>query len=163
MGGPNIIPLPHIYGARIKGVEVFCPLDPPPPYEAVVNQTDRPQESSFQMSGGSEAARSPMEQDCVTMTQDGDIPNIPGEESASTSTANSNQRRAVERRGLLRPLRRRSRSDPLFHRCSVERGEAIPQAPLRACICLQVPGGSGGGGAGGGVVAAWDPEFEKLS
>ncbi|KAF6124234.1 family with sequence similarity 189 member A2 [Phyllostomus discolor] len=128
MGGPNIIPLPHIYGARIKGVEVFCPLDPPPPYEAVVNQTDRPQESSFQMSGGSEAARSPMEQDCVTMTQDGDIPNIPGEESASTSTANSNQRRAVERRGLLRPLRRRSRSDPLFHRCSVERA-----APVLSC------------------------------
>lgn len=138
MGGPNIIPLPHIYGARIKGVEVFCPLDPPPPYEAVVNQTDRPQvrrtvslrlatgrtsgarlrerreplhrspvcapqprvctadlfqrfteprgclsriltnfplffpviqASSFQMSGGSEAARSPMEQDCMTMIQ----------------------------------------------------------------------------------------------
>ncbi|XP_028312288.1 protein FAM189A2 isoform X3 [Gouania willdenowi] len=33
--GNNVIPLPHIYGARIKGVEVFCPLDPPPPYEAV--------------------------------------------------------------------------------------------------------------------------------
>ncbi|XP_076854120.1 endosomal transmembrane epsin interactor 1 isoform X2 [Brachyhypopomus gauderio] len=36
MFGDNVIPLPHIYGARIKGVEVFCPLDPPPPYEAVV-------------------------------------------------------------------------------------------------------------------------------
>lgn len=32
------IALPHIYGARIKGVEVFCPLDPPPPYEAVASQ-----------------------------------------------------------------------------------------------------------------------------
>lgn len=31
----SVIPLPHIYGARIKGVEVFCPLDPPPPYETV--------------------------------------------------------------------------------------------------------------------------------
>lgn len=31
----GVIPLPHIYGARIKGVEVFCPLDPPPPYEEV--------------------------------------------------------------------------------------------------------------------------------
>lgn len=29
MVGPDVIPLPHIYGARIKGVEVFCPLDPP--------------------------------------------------------------------------------------------------------------------------------------
>ncbi|KAJ7993732.1 hypothetical protein DPEC_G00257740 [Dallia pectoralis] len=35
MFGDSVIPLPHIYGARFKGVEVFCPLDPPPPYEAV--------------------------------------------------------------------------------------------------------------------------------
>nr|XP_009300089.1 protein FAM189A2 isoform X2 [Danio rerio] len=35
MFGDNI---PHVYGARIKGVEVFCPLDPPPPYEAVASQ-----------------------------------------------------------------------------------------------------------------------------
>lgn len=38
MSGRDVIPLPHIYGARIKGTEVFCPLDPPPPYEHVVNQ-----------------------------------------------------------------------------------------------------------------------------
>lgn len=43
MVGSDVIPLPHIYGARIKGVEVFCPLDPPPPYEAVVSQTDQEQ------------------------------------------------------------------------------------------------------------------------
>lgn len=45
MLGDSVIPLPHIYGARIKGVEVFCPLDPPPPYEAVaaeaVTQVDK--------------------------------------------------------------------------------------------------------------------------
>jgi len=40
MFGDGMIPLPHIYGARIKGVEVFCPLDPPPPYEAVAPQPD---------------------------------------------------------------------------------------------------------------------------
>uniref|UniRef100_A0A8V5GBI4 Uncharacterized protein n=1 Tax=Melopsittacus undulatus TaxID=13146 RepID=A0A8V5GBI4_MELUD len=37
MRGSDVIPLPHIYGARIKGIEVFCPLEPPPPYEAVQN------------------------------------------------------------------------------------------------------------------------------
>lgn len=37
--GDSVIPLPHIYGARIKGVEVFCPLDPPPPYEAVAGSS----------------------------------------------------------------------------------------------------------------------------
>ncbi|XP_008283388.1 protein FAM189A2 isoform X2 [Stegastes partitus] len=39
MLGNSVIPLLHIYGARIKGVEVFCPLDPPPPYEAVVGSS----------------------------------------------------------------------------------------------------------------------------
>lgn len=48
MVGPDVIPLPHIYGARIKGVEVFCPLDPPPPYEAVVSQTDQQQVLSIE-------------------------------------------------------------------------------------------------------------------
>lgn len=52
MVGPDVIPLPHIYGARIKGVEVFCPLDPPPPYEAVVNETDREQVLSMQVRFG---------------------------------------------------------------------------------------------------------------
>lgn len=52
MVGPDIIPLPHIYGARIKGVEVFCPLDPPPPYEAVVNQVDQEQVLSIEFLSG---------------------------------------------------------------------------------------------------------------
>lgn len=39
MLGDSVIPLPHIYGARIKGVEVFCPLDPPPPYESVAGSS----------------------------------------------------------------------------------------------------------------------------
>lgn len=69
MVGPDVIPLPHIYGARIKGVEVFCPLDPPPPYEAVVSQTERQQGSSFQTAEGSEAATSPLELICTPVTQ----------------------------------------------------------------------------------------------
>ncbi|XP_040012172.1 protein FAM189A2 isoform X4 [Xiphias gladius] len=39
MLGDSVIPLPHIFGARIKGVEVFCPLDTPPPYEAVAGSS----------------------------------------------------------------------------------------------------------------------------
>ncbi|XP_066510740.1 endosomal transmembrane epsin interactor 1-like [Hoplias malabaricus] len=42
MFGDSVIPLPHIYGARIKGVEVFCPLDPPPPYEVVAGEENQP-------------------------------------------------------------------------------------------------------------------------
>lgn len=50
MLGSDVIPLPHIYGARIKGVEVFCPLDPPPPYEAVWSQNSSEQEGALQIS-----------------------------------------------------------------------------------------------------------------
>ncbi|KAM9857977.1 endosomal transmembrane epsin interactor 1 [Aulostomus maculatus] len=37
--GDSVNPLPHMYGGRIKGVEAFCPLDPPPPYEAVAGSS----------------------------------------------------------------------------------------------------------------------------
>ncbi|XP_026199353.1 protein FAM189A2 [Anabas testudineus] len=51
MLGDSVIPLPHIYGARIKGVEVFCPLDPPPPYEAIAESSTHavPQEAEIAM------------------------------------------------------------------------------------------------------------------
>eukprot|EP00074_Homo_sapiens_P093373 XP_016870814.1 protein FAM189A2 isoform X3 [Homo sapiens] len=115
MVGPDVIPLPHIYGARIKGVEVFCPLDPPPPYEAVVSQMDQEQGSSFQMSEGSEAAVIPLDLGCTQVTQDGDIPNIPAEENASTSTPSSTLVRPIRSRRALPPLRTRSKSDPVLH------------------------------------------------
>ncbi|XP_014309571.2 protein FAM189A2 [Myotis lucifugus] len=127
MVGPDVIPLPHIYGARIKGVEVFCPLDLPPPYEAVVNETEREQTSSFQISEGSEAATSPMEPIGVPVTQDGNIPNTPGEESASTSVANSDQPHPGRSRRALQPTMTRSKSDPVFHP-SAERA-----APVLSC------------------------------
>ncbi|KAB0393885.1 hypothetical protein E2I00_010524 [Balaenoptera physalus] len=134
MVGPDVIPLPHIYGARIKGVEVFCPLEPPPPYEAVVSQTDQQQGSSFQMPEGSEAATSPLEPICMPVTQGGDIPNTPGEESASMSTPSSSQLRPARSWRALQPLRTRSKSDPVLHH-SAERGDVISQV-LRRALCL---------------------------
>ncbi|XP_039693340.1 endosomal transmembrane epsin interactor 1 isoform X2 [Pteropus medius] len=124
MVGPDVIPLPHIYGARIKGVEVFCPLDPPPPYEAVVNQTDQEQGSSFQMPEGSEAATRPLETICIPVTQGGDTPNTPGEENASTSTPNPNQLHPMRSGRALQPLRTRSKSDPVLHH-SVDRATPV--------------------------------------
>ncbi|XP_074186635.1 endosomal transmembrane epsin interactor 1 isoform X4 [Rhinolophus sinicus] len=127
MVGPDIIPLPHIYGARIKGVEVFCPLDPPPPYEAVVNQVDQEQGPSFRIPEGSEAATSSSEPMCMAVTQGGDIPNTPGEESASISTPSSNLPHPVRSWRALQPLRTRSKSDPVLHH-SAERA-----APVLSC------------------------------
>ncbi|RXM36452.1 Protein FAM189A2 [Acipenser ruthenus] len=57
MLGNSVIPLPHIYGARIKGVEVICPLDPPPPYEAVASPSgNNEQVSDLQVSNLTEGA-----------------------------------------------------------------------------------------------------------
>uniref|UniRef100_A0A8C9Q7U9 Family with sequence similarity 189 member A2 n=1 Tax=Spermophilus dauricus TaxID=99837 RepID=A0A8C9Q7U9_SPEDA len=115
MIGPDIIPLPHIYGARIKGVEVFCPLDPPPPYEAVVSQMDQEQGSSFQIPEGSEAAASPLEPVCTQVTQGGDISNTPGEESTPTAIPSSHPEHPSRNWRTLPPLRTRSKSDPVLH------------------------------------------------
>ncbi|XP_036776090.2 endosomal transmembrane epsin interactor 1 isoform X2 [Manis pentadactyla] len=128
MGAPDVIPLPHIYGARIKGMEVFCPLDPPPPYEAVVHQTDQEQGSAFQVPERSEDATSLLEPPiCTPVTQGRDIPNTPGEESASISVPNSNQPHPPWSQKALQPLRTRSKSDPVLHH-SAERA-----APVLSC------------------------------
>ncbi|XP_034380573.1 endosomal transmembrane epsin interactor 1 [Arvicanthis niloticus] len=115
MVGSDVIPLPHIYGARIKGVEVFCPLDPPPPYEAVVSQTDQEQESSFQMPEGPETASSPVEPVCTQITQGGVLTNTTGEENTSGSTPISNLVQPLRSRRALPLLRTRSKSDPVLH------------------------------------------------
>ncbi|XP_050016563.1 endosomal transmembrane epsin interactor 1 isoform X2 [Alexandromys fortis] len=127
MVGPDVIPLPHIYGARIKGVEVFCPLDPPPPYEAVVSQIDQEQESSFQMPEGPEAAASPLEPVCTQTTQGGVLPNTAGEENTPAPTPLSNLVQPPRSWRALPPLRTRSKSDPLLHQ-SEERA-----APVLSC------------------------------
>lgn len=115
MVGSDVIPLPHIYGARIKGVEVFCPLDPPPPYEAVVSQTDQEQESSFQMPEGPETAASPAEPVCTQITQGGALTNTTGEENTSGSTPILTLVQPPRSRRALPLLRTRSKSDPVLH------------------------------------------------
>ncbi|KAM5193215.1 endosomal transmembrane epsin interactor 1 isoform 2-T2 [Mantella aurantiaca] len=49
MSGNEVIPLPHIYGSRFKGVEVFCPMEPPPSYESVVGQSHLQEETDVQI------------------------------------------------------------------------------------------------------------------
>ncbi|XP_041420133.1 protein FAM189A2 isoform X2 [Xenopus laevis] len=49
MIGNETIPLPHIYGSRFKGIEVYCPMEPPPPYEAVVGQSSSSEETAVQI------------------------------------------------------------------------------------------------------------------
>ncbi|XP_054977309.1 endosomal transmembrane epsin interactor 1 [Sorex araneus] len=127
MVGPDVIPLPHIYGARIKGVEVFCPLDPPPPYEAVVSQVDQEQGSPCQRPERAEAAARPSEMTCTSAAQGGESPQVPGEENSVLATPSANQLHPGRIGRAFHPLRLRSKSDPLLHHSS-ERA-----APVLSC------------------------------
>uniref|UniRef100_A0A8C0JFD0 Endosomal transmembrane epsin interactor 1 n=1 Tax=Chelonoidis abingdonii TaxID=106734 RepID=A0A8C0JFD0_CHEAB len=113
MLGSDVIPLPHIYGARIKGVEVFCPLDPPPPYEAVVSQI-------IFYSGLFSFIFT-----CYAVG--GDIPDSSSRESLSPSNPSSapaEQKPACKR--AFNPLRKRSKSDPVLHGLP-------PRGPVLSC------------------------------
>ncbi|XP_010140041.1 PREDICTED: protein FAM189A2, partial [Buceros rhinoceros silvestris] len=77
MPSPDVIPLPHIYGVRIKGTEVFCSLDPPS-YEDAVRQNNSyregaPPVSAVQARGsggaGDSQASQGAELNCETATQ----------------------------------------------------------------------------------------------
>ncbi|XP_065512469.1 endosomal transmembrane epsin interactor 1 isoform X1 [Caloenas nicobarica] len=110
MLGSGVIPLPHIYGARIKGIEVFCPLDPPPPYEAVCSQKSIEQESALQASGV----------EVVELGQVSGREAFQGEEipesSSRVSFSPPNASLLPARGRDFHPVRQRSKSDPVLHR-----------------------------------------------
>ncbi|XP_061484459.1 endosomal transmembrane epsin interactor 1 isoform X2 [Rhineura floridana] len=123
MLGSDVIPLPHIYGARMKGVEVFCPLDPPPPYEAVVSQMSHEQGGAFQISDVAEAVNGPPEQnDTQVSPVDGD--------ALTTRETTLHPEPTLAPAGIcktvLKPLRKRSKSDPVLH-------GFLPRGPVLSC------------------------------
>ncbi|XP_059689755.1 endosomal transmembrane epsin interactor 1 isoform X2 [Gavia stellata] len=135
MLGFDVIPLPHIYGARIKGVEVFCPLDPPPPYEAVRSQNSAEQEGALQIS-------------VVEVLDSGEVSDrqaFQGEEIPESSSrvsllpSNASPVPAGARRRAFNPLRKRSKSDPVLH-CWLLQGavlscETTMQTEVKPDLC----------------------------
>ncbi|XP_009326459.1 PREDICTED: protein FAM189A2 [Pygoscelis adeliae] len=121
MLGSDVIPLPHIYGARIKGVEVFCPLDPPPPYEAVWSQNSSEQEGALQIS-----VMEVVDSGEVSDRQASQGEEIP--ESSSRVSLSLLNARLVPAEGVCRrafnPLRKWSKSDPVLH-CQLLQGDLI--------------------------------------
>ncbi|XP_034955534.2 endosomal transmembrane epsin interactor 1 isoform X2 [Zootoca vivipara] len=124
MLGSDVIPLPHIYGARIKGVEVFCPLDSPPPYEAVVGQ-NHVQGNAFQISDASEAViGSPGQNEAQVSPVGGDELNSITRET--TLQPDASLVLAATCKTVLKPLRKRSKSDPVLHGFP-------PRGPVLSC------------------------------
>ncbi|XP_028603857.2 endosomal transmembrane epsin interactor 1 isoform X2 [Podarcis muralis] len=139
MLGSDVIPLPHIYGARIKGVEVFCPLDSPPPYEAVVGQNHAQvlsigfhqldvlsqQGNTFQISDASEAViGSPGQNEAQVSPVGGDECNSITRET--TLHPDASLVPAGTSKTVLKPLRKRSKSDPVLHGFP-------PRGPVLSC------------------------------
>ncbi|EOB02899.1 Uncharacterized protein C9orf61, partial [Anas platyrhynchos] len=129
MLGSDVIPLPHIYGARIKGVEVFCPLDPPPPYEAVVSQISSEQNTSTTVPEGLTGSTAPLGLVfllVMDLVLPGDeIPKSSSRVSLSPSAASPAPAEGAYKRAF-NPLQRRSKSDPVLH-CP------LPQGPVLSC------------------------------
>nr|XP_021150851.1 protein FAM189A2 isoform X2 [Columba livia] len=129
MLGSGVIPLPHIYGARIKGIEVFCPLDPPPSYQAVCRQKTSEQESALQTSvvevvdlgqvSGSEAF------------QGEEIP----ESSSRVSLSPPNASLLPAQGRDFHPVQQRSKSDPVLLQGPALNYEAATQTELKPQLC----------------------------
>ncbi|XP_061326749.1 LOW QUALITY PROTEIN: endosomal transmembrane epsin interactor 1 [Pezoporus flaviventris] len=122
MLGSDVIPLPHIYGSRIKGIEVFCPLEPPPPYEAVQSENSSEQESALQIHV-MEVAGDLEEVSDREASQGEEMP----EPSSRVSRSPSNASWVLADRAggrAFNPLMKRSNSDSLLY-CRLLQ-EAVP-------------------------------------
>ncbi|OPJ82313.1 protein FAM189A2 [Patagioenas fasciata monilis] len=133
MLGAGVIPLPHIYGARIKGIEVFCPLDPPPSYKAVCSEKSSEQESGLQTN-------------VVEVVDSGQVSGnetFQGEEipesSSRVSLSPPNASLLPARGRDFHPAQQRSESDPVLH-CLLLQGPALnckaaTQTELKPELC----------------------------
>ncbi|KAM4810188.1 endosomal transmembrane epsin interactor 1 [Rhinophrynus dorsalis] len=132
MIGNELIPLPHIYGSRFKGIEVFCPMEPPPPYEAVVSQSNSPEVTSLQITD-LEAAATTSDLQCIHTTSESsgncivETDSVPGTSTQTEGAAQSNP--------SPKPSRKRSHSDPVIRdlpaKGAVPSCEAATQTELR--------------------------------
>ncbi|NXG81667.1 F1892 protein, partial [Stercorarius parasiticus] len=135
MLGSGVIPLPRAYGARIKDNGVFCPLDPPPPYEEVVcsqnisEQEDAPQISGVEVVDSREGSDR-------EASQGEEIPESSSRVSLSPSNASPVPEGA--RRSAFNPLRKRSKSDPLLHSQLFQGGALISEAAMQTDVNPQL-------------------------
>ncbi|NWY54519.1 F1892 protein, partial [Chionis minor] len=138
MLGSDVIPLPHIYGARIKGIEVFCPLDPPPPYEAVRTQNSAEQEDELQASVVEVVDSREVSDGQASQGKKYILKFSSSRVSLSPSNASPVPAAAACRRAF-NPLRKRSRSDPVLHSRLLQGAapscEAATQTEVKPQLC----------------------------
>ncbi|XP_074426745.1 endosomal transmembrane epsin interactor 1 [Larus michahellis] len=136
MLGSGVIRLPHAYGAQIKDVGAFCPLDPPPPYEeGVCSQNVSEQEGAPEISGV-EAVDSREVSDREA-SQGEEIPESSSRVSLSPSNASLVPEEGACRRAF-NPLRKRSKSYPVLHSQLLQGGAPISEAAMQTDVNPQL-------------------------
>ncbi|XP_068092309.1 endosomal transmembrane epsin interactor 1 isoform X2 [Hyperolius riggenbachi] len=138
MSGNEVIPLPHIYGSRFKGVEVFCPMEPPPPYEAVVGQSPLQQEESVTATDVVASTNEAI----ASVQSTSEIPCCSNAESIAADETSEHQ--TMESDPINVPQRKRSHSDPVIRDIpprgatpSVEAATQTEQRPPMAAVKLR--------------------------
>ncbi|XP_053558497.1 endosomal transmembrane epsin interactor 1 isoform X2 [Bombina bombina] len=131
--GNEMIPLPHIYGSRFKGIEVFCPMEPPPPYEAVIRQSNSSEESTLQITDlvdGAPTTEIRGSENNAELIISYNSEAVPGPSIQPVT--------AVAQELTNKPARKRSHSDPVIHELPARGGvpscEAATQTELRPPI-----------------------------
>ncbi|NXC57867.1 F1892 protein, partial [Aleadryas rufinucha] len=118
----DVISLPYIYGTRIKGVEVFCRLDPPPPYEAVF-AGGIGKKNQYLITASTDLLYFDYFYFSVPDYSAGQIQEPSSRVSLSLSNA-SWVPAGVNRRAFD-PLRKRSKSDPVLLHCQLPQGTVL--------------------------------------
>ncbi|XP_037979288.1 protein FAM189A2 isoform X2 [Motacilla alba alba] len=119
----DVISLHYIYVTRIRGVEVYCPLDPPPPYETVCSSKSSEQGGALEINGVED-----VDSGEVSGRQSSQAEEIQEPSSrVSLSPSNASCVPAGKNRRAFSPLWKCSKSDPVLLHCQ------LPQETVLRC------------------------------
>uniref|UniRef100_A0A8C3RBZ5 Family with sequence similarity 189 member A2 n=1 Tax=Cyanoderma ruficeps TaxID=181631 RepID=A0A8C3RBZ5_9PASS len=117
----HVISLSYIHGMRIKEVEVFCRLDPPPPYETVCSLKGSEQGSALQINGMENVDSGEVSDRQSSQAEEIQEPSS----RVSLSPSNASCVPAGVNGRTFNPLRKRSKSDPVLLHCQLPEGTVL--------------------------------------
>ncbi|NWU36473.1 F1892 protein, partial [Hylia prasina] len=117
----HVISLSYIYGTRIKGVEVFCRLDPPPPYETVCSLKSSEQGSALQIDGMNDVDSGEVSDSQSSQAEEIQEPSS----RVSLCSSNASCVPAGVNGRTFDLLRKRSKSDPVLRHCQLPQGTVL--------------------------------------
>ncbi|KAM6991241.1 endosomal transmembrane epsin interactor 1 [Passerculus sandwichensis] len=117
----DVISLHYIYVTRIRGVEVYCPLDPPPSYETVCSLKSSEQGGALQINGVEEVDSGEVSDRQSSQAEEIQEPSS----RVSLSPSNAGCVPAGRNRRAFDPLWKCSKSDPGLLHCQLPQGTVV--------------------------------------